>query len=349
MDITIGTPPQKLTLAVDTGSSDFWVNSVGVTYCSVDANKAECTEFGTYNPDRSTTRKPSEDFFQVSYADGVGASGNFAKDTIRIAGVEVPEFQFGVADSSGDPLGVVGLGYEANERQAVPYPTLPERLVSQHLIKLNAFSIWLNDLSGASGTILYGGVDKAKYNGKLATFKIEKGDSTQAPQLGVSLDSISFREATALSPIKPLVDTGSEFTYLPRVMTDIIMKPLGAVYDNLGHWFVECDLASSKETVNFALGTEGHLLTIKVPLSNLVYPSVNIAAPANDKGVTLCNIAISTLLNGDTAAILGDAFLRSAYVVIDLAHDQISIGQALYTSKTNIVEIPPGGIAAINK
>ena len=290
-------------------------------------------------------------FFQVSYLDGTGASGEFVKDTINIGGQELTEFQFGVAYSSGSAQGIIGLGYEANEQLqegALSYPTLSATLLSKGLIKVNAYSIWLNDLTAASGTILYGGVDKAKYAGKLTTLKTELGNGS--PELSVSLNSVSFKKTKAVKPFTPLVDTGSEYSYLPPEMTDIILAPLGAVYNGGGYPFVDCGLMTSKETVDFELGSGESLVTIRVPLSSLVYRSKGILAPPkNDKGEALCAISIGNLASQDDAGALGDSFLRSAYVVMDLTHNQISIAQAVYTSDSNIVEIPAEGVAAINK
>lgn len=351
-DLTVGTPPQKVTLSIDTGSSDFWVNEATVSYCSNPEAKPLCSQYGTFDSESSTSLMPLQNnFFQVTYVDNTGASGDFVKDTINIGGQELTEFQFGVAYSSGTALGVIGLGYEANEQQqegSLSYPTLPGTFLSKGLIKLNAYSIWLNDLTAASGTLLYGGVDKAKYAGKLTTLKTELGNGR--PELSVSLNSVSFKEAKAVKPVTPLVDTGSEYSYLPLEMTDIILGPLGAVYNDQGYAFVECGLMTSKETVDFELGSGETLVTIRVPLSSLIYPSKGILAPPkNDKGVALCAISIGNLENQGDPGALGDSFLRSAYVVMDLTHNQISIAQAVYTSDSNIVELPAEGVAAINK
>lgn len=45
---------------------------------------------------------------------------------------------------------------------------------------------------------------------------------------------------------------------------------------------------------------------------------------------------------------LENSFLRSAYVVMDLTHNQMFFAQAVYTSDSNFVEILAEGIAPIN-
>lgn len=349
-DITVGSPPQKLTLSVDTGSSDIWVNEATVSYCANPDAWELCNEYGTYHSMSSTSRVPvANSDFSVEYDDNTGAQGGFVKDTITVGGQELTGFQFGEAYSSGSPFGVLGLGYEASEDQpdsSTRYPTLPEVFVNKGLINLNAYSIWLNDIAAAGGMIWYGGVDKAKYSPPLTTLDIEKGSN--APHIGVSVNSISFKEAKALVPFTPLVDTGAEYTYLPREVLDIIFTPLGVVYNVYGDAFVECSLATSTDTIDFELGSGVTFITIRVPLSSLVYPSRRSDAPKDAKGEKLCTIAITKLDNSDDPGTLGDSFLRSAYVVIDLTHDKISIAQSIKTAVSNVVEIPADGIASIN-
>lgn len=290
-----------------------------------------------------------DSFFQVSYVDGTGASGDFVTDTITFGGHELTNFQFGEAYSSGDALGVIGLGYQANEQQqegSAVYPTLSQALLSQNLINLNAYSIWLNDLAGSAGTILFGGVDKAKYAGKLTTLEIQLG--TNRPVLGVQLNSVSFKGKQAVKPSTPLIDTGAEGMYLPAEMADNILTPLGGVYNGNGDGFVECSFATSTENIDFELGAGDTHVTIRVPLSSIVYPSQEGAPPKNANGVDLCTIGISKIRDSDDLGGLGDSFLRSAYVVVDLTHNQISFAQAVYTSDSRIVEIPAGGVAAVN-
>lgn len=51
----------------------------------------------------------------------------------------------------------------------------------------------------------------------------------------------------------------------------------------------------------------------------------------------------SVVNSRDDIALLGDTFLRSAYVVYDLKHQQIGLAQAkLNSTETNIIEIKAG-------
>ncbi|MCJ1465266.1 hypothetical protein MMC07_003882 [Pseudocyphellaria aurata] len=348
--INVGTPPQTVTLQVDTGSSDFWIVEATNGYCTDPAAKPLCQKYGTYDSASSTSRMPVDGYFGVTYVDGSGASGGFVTDTVSFGGYELTKFQFGEAYSSGTALGVIGLGYqglEAQQEGSPLYPTLTQALLSQQLINLNAYSIWLNDRTSSDGTILFGGVDMAKYAGKLTTLKTQLGP--YRPELGVQLNSVTFKENRVVKPVTPILDTGAEYTYLPEEMTDMILKALGGVYNDVGTVFVECSLATSKETVDFELGAGDTSVIIRLPLSSIVYPSISGPLPPKNKdGVELCTIGISKLSGSDDPGGLGDSFLRSAYVVVDLTHNQLSFAQAVYTSDSKIVEIPVDGVAAIN-
>lgn len=41
--------------------------------------------------------------FNISYADGSGAAGDYVTDTLTIGGTTIKDFQFGIGFSSGSP------------------------------------------------------------------------------------------------------------------------------------------------------------------------------------------------------------------------------------------------------
>jgi Eukaryotic aspartyl protease len=141
-NITIGTPPQKLRMHIDTGSSDLWCNSLASRLCG---KYRSCNVSGTYDSTASSTYRLVNHEFNISYVDGSGAIGDYVADTIRIGGQIVPDLQFGVATWSSSPQNILGIGYSVNEVQVnrahmAAYNNLPERMVSQGLIKSNAYS-----------------------------------------------------------------------------------------------------------------------------------------------------------------------------------------------------------------
>jgi hypothetical protein len=94
----MGSPGQPVTLALDTGSSDTWVNVANSTFCSQSAEP--CKPFGTYDPTKSSTYKFLNHDLNNTYADSGGAYGDFVTDTVKFGDVTLEKFQFGVAYKS---------------------------------------------------------------------------------------------------------------------------------------------------------------------------------------------------------------------------------------------------------
>lgn len=97
-NISLGTPEQTLGVVIDTGSSDLWVNTPNSTYC--EENQKDCDYYGTYDSSDSSTYSYVNTDFNISYADGSGAAGVYATETLRIGGTTLKDFQFGIGDSS---------------------------------------------------------------------------------------------------------------------------------------------------------------------------------------------------------------------------------------------------------
>ena len=92
MDIvTIGTPGQALSLQIDTGSSDIWVEVTGSQLCQ--SRGDPCGASGTYDNTSSTTYHYLNSLFNIQYADGSQAAGDYATESFQI-GSNFPRFEF---------------------------------------------------------------------------------------------------------------------------------------------------------------------------------------------------------------------------------------------------------------
>ncbi|KAK0647868.1 putative aspartic-type endopeptidase opsB [Lasiodiplodia hormozganensis] len=342
LNATIGTPAQSLRLHLDTGSSDLWVNTDESSLCSSSRN--DCSSAGTYSANDSSTYEYVNSVFNISYVDGSGASGDYVKDTFSFGGTNITELQFGIGYTSTSSEGVLGIGYTSNEvavnRAGLDaYSNLPQLMVDKGLIESNAYSLWLNDLDASRGNILFGGVDTEKYHGTLATLPILK-EGNQYRELIIALTGIgangesgTYLSANSSSDAVPvLLDTGSSLTYLPDSIVSSIYSDFNAVYDSSeGAAFIDCDSADSDDTLEFTFSSP----TISVPMNELVLLA------GYSRGQAVCILGISPA--GDSTAVLGDTFLRSAYVVYDLANNEISLAQTNYNATdSNIKEITTG-------
>ncbi|KKY25437.1 putative candidapepsin-4 precursor [Diplodia seriata] len=335
---SLGTPAQSLRLHLDTGSSDLWVNTDDSDLCS--SAKSGCSTAGTYSANDSSTYEYVNSLFNISYVDGSGASGDYVKDTFNFGGTNLTDMQFGVGYTSTSPEGVLGIGYTRNEvavnRAGLDaYPNLPQLLVNKGMIQSNAYSLWLNDLDASRGNILFGGVDTEKYHGALSTLPILK-ENGQYRELVIAMTGVGsngnigtyLNSNTSSADITPvLLDTGSSLTYLPDTVVDSIYTDFDAVYDeNEGAAFIDCNKADSTDTLEFTFSSP----TITVPMNELVLLA------GYSKGQAVCILGIAPA--GDSTSVLGDTFLRSAYVVYDLANNEISLAQTNYNATDSSIE-----------
>ncbi|UZP41313.1 hypothetical protein NXS19_009129 [Fusarium pseudograminearum] len=252
LNASIGTPPQNFRLHLDTGSSDLWVNSVNSELCDTHANI--CAESGLYNANKSSTYEYVNSEFNISYADGSGASGDYVTDAFRMGEVSIKDLQFGIGYITSDNEGVIGIGYTSNEAvvdQPDPefYKNMPARLASDGVIASNAYSLYLDDLESATGKILFGGVDEQHFIGDLVTVPIMKINDEYS-EFYVKLQSINSGSEIVGEDLDlgVVLDSGSTLTYLPASVTDSIYQLVGADYEE-GQTtaYVPCDLANQGE------------------------------------------------------------------------------------------------------
>jgi hypothetical protein len=335
---SLGTPAQNFRLHIDTGSSDLWVNTKNSPLCQQGGN--QCGESGAYSANDSSTYKYVNSVFNISYVDGSGASGDYATDTFRFGGQTIKALQFGIGYQSTSPEGILGIGYPINEVAVAraglnPYPNLPQKMANDGLISSNAYSLWLNDLDSSTGSILFGGVDTDKFHGELKTLPIipERGqyaefiiDLTGLGQNGRN-DSIFANQNVPV-----LLDSGSSLMYLPNDVARTLYQKYNAQYDSRqGAAFVDCNLANQQGSLDFDFSG----VKISVPLNELV-----IVASVS-RGQEICLLGVGPA--GSSVAVLGDTFLRSAYVVYDLDNNEISLAQTNFNATSeNIREIQKG-------
>jgi len=343
----MGTPAQSLRLHIDTGSSDLWVNTPSSAECK--SRGSLCAAAGTYTANSSSTYTYLSSDFNITYVDGSGASGDYATDTLVIGGASLAGQQFGIGYVSTSPEGILGVGYELNEVLAGnlgkgTYANVPAKMVADNLISSNAYSLWLNDLDANTGNILFGGVDTDQFEGSLATLPIQEVDGEYSEFL-IALTAVSLGSTTIASNqnVAVLLDSGTSLTYLPNDITEDIYQAVGATYDSQeGTAYVPCSLASNTTTLDYTFTSP----TISVTMAELVFDvtGANGQPLYFNNGEQACIFGIGPA--GTSTSILGDTFLRSAYVVYDLSNNEISLAQTKFNvTTTNILEIGTGANA----
>ena len=182
VEVDVGTPSQRVTVLLDTGSSDFWVMGSDNPYCSDDTSTTgiDCSEFGTFDSSSSSTFHNNGTAFNIHYGDGSFALGTWGTDTVSIDDITLDALSLAVANSSNSSMGVIGLGLAGLETtyssshavksgQTYQYANFPLALKNAGIVAANAYSLYLNDPEETTGNILFGAVDHSLYSGQLYT------------------------------------------------------------------------------------------------------------------------------------------------------------------------------------
>ncbi|RYP41386.1 hypothetical protein DL767_001024 [Monosporascus sp. MG133] len=364
-EVSVGTPPQTVRLVVDTGSSDVWVLDSNADLCTSrsmqEVHGGGC--IATFDPSESSTYTALSDApFQIAYLDGSSANGTYFQDHINIGGTEIESLQMGLAEEATINSGLLGIGYSTNVAARDPYPNIIDLLEEQGLIAIRAYSLWLNAYSADIGTLLFGGVDTEKFVGELIAVPILPDSRTGIyHSFAVTLSSLVLNytdgntDIIIQQPMPVILDSGTTLTYLPRRIAYNIFSALGAVDDTLytGLVYIDCAYLRSGLTFDFQFGGRSGPL-VRVPVNEVVldnigeYVEMGLPIPpgmpfADD----VCSFGIHPADQG--IYLLGDTFLRSAYVVYDLENHVVAMAQAhINSSRSNVLEITRDGIPDVS-
>jgi hypothetical protein len=175
--------------------------------------------------------------------------------------------------------------------------------------------------------------------------KVYSSFTVSLSSLAVSSSDSSDNQDYLSSTLPVVLDSGTTLTYLPSPVVKQIYATFDAVDDtnNTGLVYVNCDLLSRQKdtTFDFRFGDSSGPL-VRVPMDEMVLDNVKGYV---DIGLILpdlpfddaCSFGIQSLSG---YYLLGDTFLRSAYVVYDLSNKKIALAQAnLNATDSNILEI----------
>lgn len=194
-------------------------------------------------------------------------------------------------------------------------------------------SLTLRFVDESLGQIVFGGVDASKYTGPLDLFPIVDAPvpGTDLKRLTVQVTSMTWYQDDNFTEFLPentvfrtLLDTGSTFSHFPQPVLDHLYLTAGVEFLEAGSKipYVDCSLGSTKATVLFRFGgLQG--ITINVPISEMVLP---FAGDFFSNKRSACQLGVG--LSSPLGFVLGDTFLRSVYMVVDLENKYIGLAQA---------------------
>ncbi|AOW00740.1 aspartic peptidase domain-containing protein [Yarrowia lipolytica] len=368
--IALGSPPQNLTVLLDTGSSDLWVLSKNVSclpkgYHAADSWKGvNCSNGGMFDSAASSSFRLNASAnagyqpgnkktwpFQIAYGDSSAANGLWASDTISIGGQSVAEFDFGFAQNASSGLAVLGIGPAGNEASTddTPpwtYQNLPHKLKSAGITSSTAYSLWLNNQHSTKGSIMFGGYDRAKIQGgKLFTLPlVPTVDKESVTEFAVQLEAVRVDGKNYGERSNVVLDSGTTMTILPKEQIDPIIQLTGANYSQeVSSYIFNCSDSPTSGTVDFVFMDKS---AITVQLTDLISVlSYSDGSPDTYVDGTLVCVVNVQVAGKKQPSILGASFLRSAYVVYDIDNEQISLGNAKFNvTDSDVVDLGPMGL-----
>lgn len=354
-EISIGSERDIVKVAIDTTTSDLFVlSNKGCEPLMMDNDNNYMCEFGTFNSSSSNTfkRNESADAFKISnpLLGSNVSEGYWGYDVVRIGNTIINDLPFGIVNDSEAPIGVLGIGFPGLEVTNLPeyffgsqkqnnddytYENVPIKFNLTGTIKTVAYSIYFTNVTGSSGSILFGGIDKAKFTGDLKSVDIVNTLQEEYPhidkpiRLDFTVDSLSvdsYNDEEDLheieSPFNTTISTLSTISSIPNEVLKKLAKELDLDQDDDGYK-MECYLSDTR-SVGFKMGDA----IIHVPLSELVI---------RREDRTGCYFGI--IGGSKNELVLGINFLRNAFVVPNYDDYTVSFAPVRFTNELDIHEI----------
>ena len=374
--ISVGTPPQSVSLVLDTGSPLTWINAANVTTftpgsttTSSSGGAAICKQYTCFTAGSSSTLSvPSNStIFDITYVDTTESIGRMVEDTLTFQGLTDTTFQLGLVQYFYSPGGtssaiggILGLSPSNPVQQFDTVnaaltstsstrpsyfnpPTILEQLRDAGRITSLAFSLYLDDAT--SGEVTLGGVDSGRYSGPLTVLAIEDDPSSQGTSYSVTLQGLGTGGSTSTQvSVGELVvlDSGTTSMYIPYTAIESIADSLNGYFipssSSSGILGIPCTVST---TLDFYFANSA---VIRIPTASLLEQRIS-ATQARRYGISATSdvCILNVFGTADSSSyLLGDSFLRSAYVVYDIQQNQIAVAQSSYTGTSNVQAIGSG-------
>lgn len=360
VNVSVGTPPQPVMAVLDTGSPFLVISNPESKFCQQPGEP--CSTFRSYDPSKSTSAVWVSDDLEITYELSTD-SGSWYNDTVTIGDLTVSVFPVGTANgsSTADPqnwFGINGPGKQGPD----PDTSSLQIMAQAGVLESASVGIFSGPLDASVGQVVFGGLDTSKWQGNMQILPIVDNPDNQ---IQVTLTSFTLSDGNTTSSDLPddvivanftvdvMIDTGNFDIKLPQDMVDNIWAQVDGVQaynltvgdSTIPLGVCDCSLAQKSQAITF--GFQG--ISINVPIADLV--TLPPAQILQNLGVSDFPQGICVfLINGWGPAppayhpyILGDAFLRNAYFVLDWDTNEVGLGQANNAGDSpNIVPIAAG-------
>ncbi|CAM9023984.1 hypothetical protein WICANDRAFT_80788 [Wickerhamomyces anomalus NRRL Y-366-8] len=343
--LEVGTPGQEVTVLFDTGSYTFALNYKDSEFCKQNG----CSQYGSYDPSKSSSSVNTTDPYTASYLDGSSGGGHYFNDTLEIAGFTIDDYKFGLLEDTNSDSNIVGMALIAGDDKA---PVLYNFLAHNGFTSRKVFSTYYSENSGA---VVFGGLDQSKYSGTLEKIPVLAYNMYIVYLTGVSTDCGVVNK----NGYPVILDTGSDGNVIPDELYHQLHQAIGGKVTKVpiqsyaegptgsidSNYVLKC---ADAKPVQFDFSGK----QVSYPPQHYLISLYNGDSPLTDSdGDTLCT---TNFFNGGKSSdqsqfILGAQFLRNLLVVWDVDNAEVSIAQGASSGSEDLVEITgdvPKAVAA---
>ncbi|TLD33745.1 hypothetical protein PspLS_00220 [Pyricularia sp. CBS 133598] len=325
--IEIGTPPQALTVQLDTGSAELWVFANPT---------AKAAGRAVYNPSDSSTASLIPNLaWNKSYAGGDGASGNAVyNDVVRVGDVVAKSMAVLPATVASDSLvqspydGILGLSLSNYTSTLPANASRPPAVLPQADEPPNFFTTVKSSLKAPLFGVDLRQDEESYFDFGVVPMNRYRGEVGWAPVLRYLVNGQDFTRwnmtasgyavgnATA-ADLKPaymtgVVDTGTTLLYLDTpIVTDYYSHVSGSRYDkDSAGWVFPC--SQPLPDFSFGVGDAGSVTVITVPGKYINWA-------VNDEAKNECFGGLQEAFDyqGGKLSLFGTVAMKSAYVIFE--------------------------------
>ncbi|SPJ86844.1 related to aspartic proteinase precursor [Fusarium torulosum] len=314
-DVQVGTPPQILKIAMDTGSADLWVQSTDTIYRA----NPEGPWAPRYKPNSSkTSRRLHDAEWNVEYVDGTHANGVVYLDTLRLGDLELKNTAIQSAqivaprfERETELTGIMGLAKSLPSNIDPPTPSLLDKL--RPLLDEPVFTVDLR--RNTTGRFDFGQIDDTRTKDNISWMATRE----DSPHWDVTFDMTAWtgqRRVWMAHTFEATVDTGTTLLYLPGELAGMYWYdvPEMKIDPRLGNAFTfPCKFANQLPDLMLKVPGTEHVL--KIPGPYLSYSPTD-----NDPDYCWGGLQSAESLG---VTILGDVALKALYVAFDLEKKKV--------------------------
>lgn len=324
--IGIGRPPQYHTFRVDTEATRTWVKGIDM------------------DPLHGHAYKKSSSLSRLGRFEDKhwGVSGKRISDNVILTGFNTSfalRMIIGYGSRGTASYSILGMGaYHWLNRANFMRQLKRSKLINKSSFALHANMVNVTNASSHSGynssiitpaSMLFDGVDHAKYSGRLLTVPMAHKKNFAVMVESIDIDFIGNSSSGAVplnnKPFKAILASASNYSTFPSQLGTSFKEILQAETAADGTLHFQCGMIERIKRVFLNFGA-GH--RFEVPLENLY-----IKSPTDGECQTRFRRGC-TSKHG--LCKLGAGFMDPLYIVYNVDDSEISIGQANNTSKENI-------------